>query len=817
MSDYSIAVKVTGDAKNFEQTMASVARKLESIGNKMQSVGKGISGVGKALMPVTAALGAVTAGAAKTTMSFIKLYESTMIVFEKMLGSKDAANDLYTSLLDIAKASTFSQETFLAISKSLVGAGMSAEMTEKSMQALTDAVSAFGGTSEQLEQAGYAWRKMAISGKVSMEELNMLNDSGVQGLKILANQYGKTTDEMRKLISKGAIPADEAMEKLIDGIENGTDGVNGHTQALKGMAAAMKGKTLTGALDSLKTSIRSFSLSLLAMNPTLKASDEGYAENQKRIRQLTASVVTITKIIPLLSKVFAGLTDAIGTLLDKLVGANVVFNEATGEWENVGGILGDLQNKLETMDPEKLRSIGNIILAVGAAAPILYGLGKAITFIGSALQIISKIHPVIAIITAVAAAVAYLWKTNEVFRESLKGIIRSIGSSLQPILVAAKIAFVQIAKAAKPALDQLAPVILMLAATFGKLMEAVAPVVTKLIIGLAPVIAKIVAVIGQLMAALAPIIGSLISSLLPAIEKIIGAIGTIITALGPALVNIFTAIGLVIEALAPVINNIAKIVAVVIAKIIEIVTPIIVFIAQVIAQIIVVVTGIIAKVAEIFNAVRTIITNVWDGIKSFIGSTITVIGGVISRIVGPVQTAFNRVKSIVTGVFKAIQNAWSGLTSFVSNIVSGIVGAFENLVSTVKSVINTVIRGINAAIGVINKIPGVTIGKIPQLYRGTDDWQGGFAAINEGGRGEIVYLPGGTQVIPHDVSMKYAREAASVTTTGGQSIDPGALRQAIMEGIMSLTGPLQAGMKQAVDGMGVNLNKREIGRIVEVK
>lgn len=32
--------------------------------------------------------------------------------------------------------------------------------------------------------------------------------------------------------------------------------------------------------------------------------------------------------------------------------------------------------------------------------------------------------------------------------------------------------------------------------------------------------------------------------------------------------------------------------------------------------------------------------------------------------------------------------------------------------------------------------------------------------MNEGGRGELVYLPDGTQVIPHDVSVVYAKEAA---------------------------------------------------------
>ena len=40
--------------------------------------------------------------------------------------------------------------------------------------------------------------------------------------------------------------------------------------------------------------------------------------------------------------------------------------------------------------------------------------------------------------------------------------------------------------------------------------------------------------------------------------------------------------------------------------------------------------------------------------------------------------------------------------------------------------------------------------------------------MNEGGRGELTYLPDGTQVIPHDISEKYAKESARMN----RSIEP---------------------------------------------
>lgn len=49
----------------------------------------------------------------------------------------------------------------------------------------------------------------------------------------------------------------------------------------------------------------------------------------------------------------------------------------------------------------------------------------------------------------------------------------------------------------------------------------------------------------------------------------------------------------------------------------------------------------------------------------------------------------------------------------------------------------------------------------PHFAKGTDNFRGGFAVINENDKGELVNLPDGSQVIPHDISMKYAEEAAA--------------------------------------------------------
>lgn len=364
---------------------------LSAIGRLVKGAGSQVSALGKSFLPVTAAVTGVGVAAAKTTIDFTKLYESTMVVFEKMLGGKNAANELYDSLLSIAKASTFSQEAFLTAGKKLVGMGVDAQDTTKYMQAITDAVAGFGGTSENLTNVAENFAKISTAGRLSMEDVNMLSDNGIQALKILGNQYGKTTDEIRDMISDGAIPAKDAMDKLAEGIEEGTDGVNGMTAAMKGMSLAMKGKTLTGALDSLNSGFRAFALNLTGINPTLKENDEGYEESTKRLQQLTAAISTVAGILPSLSSLFTSVTEGIGALLDKLVGANVAFDEASGKWQNVGGILGTLQEKLDSMDPGKLQQIGNMILGMAAAGAVLPVVGGGIGKVGNAVDLLGQV------------------------------------------------------------------------------------------------------------------------------------------------------------------------------------------------------------------------------------------------------------------------------------------------------------------------------------------------------------------------------------------------------------------------------------------
>lgn len=393
-------------------------------------------------------------------------------------------------------------------------------------------------------------------------------------------------------------------------------------------------------------------------------------------------------------------------------------------------------------------SVSGAIGLLGGKIAELGGMGKAISAVFTAIT--SPVGIAVGAITALVAAFAYLMTTNEGFRNSIMQTVTTIGQSLMPII-----------QALMPVIQNIATV---LATTIASVLQA-----------LAPVLAQIVMMIGQIVATVAPLIAQLVSQLAPILTTIIQTVGNIVSAVLPPLITIINAIMGAIQQLLPPIMSVLSTVIDVVSQIITAITPIISFVA-----------GIISDIMGIISPIISFIAGVISSIISVISPIASTVASVFSAIFSTVSSIMDKVGSVIKTVFGGIKSAWNGLTSFVSGVFSGIGSAVNSLVSTVKGFVNGVIRGINAAIGLINMIPGVNIGRIPYLAHGTDDWQGGFAYMNEGGRGELTYLPNGAQVIPHDISVKYAKEAARANS-GSESLDLSGLMEGMVIQVINNT------------------------------
>lgn len=162
-----------------------------------------------------------------------------------------------------------------------------------------------------------------------------------------------------------------------------------------------------------------------------------------------------------------------------------------------------------------------------------------------------------------------------------------------------------------------------------------------------------------------------------------------------------------------------------------------------------VVTKVINAVVQNFNHFKEVAGNVFNHVVE-----------VIKGFIDGAKSLFNSIISFITGTFLGAWNsAWTG-----------VVGAFKTIFGGVKSFVKTVMNGvidfINRGIGGLNKIQvpdwvplaggkGINIPLIPQLAKGTNFWKGGLVQVHERG-GEIVDLPRGSRVMPHDKSVAEA-------------------------------------------------------------
>lgn len=109
------------------------------------------------------------------------------------------------------------------------------------------------------------------------------------------------------------------------------------------------------------------------------------------------------------------------------------------------------------------------------------------------------------------------------------------------------------------------------------------------------------------------------------------------------------------------------------------------------------------------------------------------------------------------------QALWAKIKSVFSSIRDTIVGAFTTVKQKVQPVIDWIQKKIDKLKSAFDTVKGIfsslgfgansgTRYSIGQKATGTPYFKGGLTRINEGGRGEIVNLPNGTQIIPHDVA-----------------------------------------------------------------
>lgn len=136
-------------------------------------------------------------------------------------------------------------------------------------------------------------------------------------------------------------------------------------------------------------------------------------------------------------------------------------------------------------------------------------------------------------------------------------------------------------------------------------------------------------------------------------------------------------------------------------------------------------------------------------------AAINVAAAIITGFLGVLEGIITFLTSVFTGNWEM---AWQGIVKIFDSVFSTIKGIADGILGGVKETINGIIKSINSIqFTVPDIVPGIggkTFGglNIPLFANGVENFSGGPAIIHDKGA-EIVDLPSGTRVIPHDKSL----------------------------------------------------------------
>lgn len=140
---------------------------------------------------------------------------------------------------------------------------------------------------------------------------------------------------------------------------------------------------------------------------------------------------------------------------------------------------------------------------------------------------------------------------------------------------------------------------------------------------------------------------------------------------------------------------------------------------------------------------------------------------------GRAIAALNTQIDTLNRVKDATQRGRDAFNDLFSSVLEGASAARQALGNLLMEIAKAQFS--KAALGVLGSttwgsgLIGTVGGLIGANANGTSNWRGGLTRINERG-GEIVDLPSGTRIIPHDVSMRMADGAAQVERTSVEII-----------------------------------------------
>ena len=584
---------------------------------------------------------------------------------------------------------------------------------------------------------------------ISSEEAFDLMATGAQNGLNKTDELGDNISEYSGKFKQAGYSADEYFQLMQNGLDGGAYNLDKVNDAINEVTNRIADGTINDSLDMFNDKTQD----------VFKSWQEGGASEKKVINAIVEDIKNTTDAEEKRQK----MAKAFGTMGEDF---NSGFIESL---TTVGNKYKDVEGAMD-----KVKEIAN-----GGLKNALSGLGRAFldSFTPIGELITSILAGIVGLITVAIQGIQQGFaKVGDVISNVLSKIdtsgITELTNQVSEVLAPA---FDEVRKAIDEMKTALKPIAKDILSKIGSAIQNVVNQAQKSISVVGPPILAIIKKIIQTVVGMIPVITSILQVVGSVVSGIISFINTVIKFVGTAIATILGFIMPIVQVVATIVANIWSVILTVTqniwSKISEVVTAIVGFVNNLFKTVSDVVGKVWSKIQDVMNKVRDKVQGVIDNINKYFNDVKSTVSDVFNGIWSKVQGVMDKVGNKISNVLQGIQNAWGGLKGFVGGVFSGIEGAVGSLVSSVKGFVNGVIGGINGAISIINKIPGVHIGRIPRLERGGVLKRGQIGLLEGNGAEAVVPLEKNKAWI-RAVAKDMAQIMPSVTTNNnGQTIN----------------------------------------------
>lgn len=396
-----------------------------------------------------------------------------------------------------------------------------------------------------------------------------------------------------------------------------------------------------------------------------------------------------------------------------------------------------------------MSAVSSVMSTLGTVGKSVFGVLK--TGISSLFSLVAA-NPWILAITAVIAAIVLLWNKCEWFRNLVTGAFEAIKNFITPIFETIK---TTVGEAWNYMIETLQPVLDSLFNMFNSAWELIKTIWDLV----APYFQAIWEGIQQVFSVVAQVLGGFFQVAWSYI-KVVWDVAVQYFQL------IWTGISAVFSVVKTVIGGAFQVAWAYIKTVWDAVTGYFKAIFDTIAGIFDAVKAVLhGDFSGAWEAIKGVVgtwkdyfANVWNNIKNVFSKVGDFFKNTFSAAWNAIKSVFSGVGSFFSGIWNTIKSVFTGIAQTVGNAMSSVFkSAVNGLIGVAERVLNTPIRAINTAIGILNKVPGVSIGKIsefslPRMERG--------GVLEKGARTIIAGENGAEAIVPLENNTKWINKVA---------------------------------------------------------